>query len=1717
MPIRYLSGVNVDSNTLVVDAVNNRVGINTASPDYALDLGTSGTGNQIRARRIYANGTGTDSGYTLDNTLIFQGASNSFNITNPGSYPSVAFTINSSGNVGIGTTSPATNLDVNGSINIASGNNLTWGGAYGAGIPTIAAAGGGIYFYPAGSTSGATMRITNTGDVGIGTTAPTQLLSVAGNTDLGNSIGNVQASTYTTRLSGFALYYDASNRYGNYGVLLLNADSGWTSSSRRFMITNGYSANKLAIIRSVDSTTDPALGYGGSVTSGTVDFEINNAGAATFGSSVTASSLIKSGGTSAQYLMADGSVSTLTNPVTGTGTTNYVPKFTSSSAIGNSQIFDNGTNVGIGTASPFSKLEVAGNIKLGNTLDNTQRFIGRGDANSEASSNGGSIGFISSTTEDHLTFNTHKSGVSQGERMRITSTGDLLVGTTSSTYSGAGRGLIVVNGSTNSLFGWSVGGASKGYMYHEGTNAYLENSVSGGFFNLTQVGAGYFSFNTNSAERMRITSGGNVGIGTTAPGQKLQIDSPLRTEFYGTDSSSPADAMNIVGTGASRALGTGSALLFSVPANTDGTNTWAQARILGTGDNATNGSAEGAMFLQTRALYNPGVGGSWNWRTNMVLRASGNVGIGTTSPAATLQVSKGGVVFQITDTNKTANNSLWIQALSQTSWGIGTADNSASGTKITLTDGGNVGIGATAPVSKLQVNHSAAPSFNANGGANALTLVRTGGSGAEGTFGAGLVFSQPYLTDDASIGVGGIYGVKNNGNGTFGGGLAFFAQPNSASNMFEVMRITSAGNVGIGTTTPDSALDLGAASQGRALTWESYSNVFSAYSSGNLVLAQNFYGDTATDTYKTSLTASYGAAGILISGTAAGLNGVMRFYVDNAAAKTAGAAFTPTERMQISGNGAIKFSTYGAGTFTGTAAYNLGVDSSGNVIELPGGVVDGSGTANYVSKWTDANTIANSAIYNSTNYVAINTTTGTTFALDVFSNNAAYNSRFYQPSTSTADYVSILVSGAMTSAVGYLGAGGSTAGNASFQDAVVIGTQSNHRLVFNTNDAERMRLTAGGNFLIGTTTDSGYKLDVSGTGRFTSLLQVNGPSGEARTDLQGINLYNANNDYRISFDSQSGTKGFIRYNVDTAASSSHGHIFSAGDYNGSVTDLMLVRADGNVGIGTTAPVSALSVVGKTNLGNQASGFYVTPSTLHIASSTVSQISFEDYVVTAAIAIANNTFAFGHQNASPSYEFKHSNTYNGNYATTGTTFARFNPTTSYISAGNVGIGTTIPGSKLQVTATSNSATTVDNGITILNDSGVNNCLAGIRLSTYGDSDGGLYPKQFIGAIRDGDFGAGKGSIVFCNRDAADTSVVALSDEKMRILPSGNVGIGTTSPASNLEIEDATLAELYIDRTSAKKTSIGAGADGSYLGYDSTGYLEFATVTGARAAGYSSKVRITSAGNVGIGTTSPSYRLHAVVASAANADIFQAAMAGVSNGFSVQRVSSSFVYSMLDGGLGINNAAPTQALHVSGNVRVTGAYYDSNNEAGTSGQVLTSTGTGTDWKSLSEITGVDGTGTANYVAKWSDTDTITNSSITDNGSTVTATVDRLNMNKQAGIYVFSKAVGTSTTSDFFSISNSHGAQAFRVTFVCSSSGYSVAKTYEVVHGYGISPVYNKIVDTGAYSGNDFDVVFADSNNSNGTKATVTNNSTTNSGNIVATVFLGGGAEIITVTAL
>jgi hypothetical protein len=86
----------------------------------------------------------------------------------------------------------------------------------------------------------------------------------------------------------------------------------------------------------------------------------------------------------------------------------------------------------------------------------------------------------------------------------------------------------------------------------------------------------------------------------------------------------------------------------------------------------------------------------------------------------------------------------------------------------------------------------------------------------------------------------------------------------------------------------------------------------------------------------------------------------------------------------------------------------------------------------------------------------------TSFVLDVHSQNLTFNSRLFQPSSNTGAYCSLFVSGAMTSATGYFGIGGSAVGNTAFRDSVVIGSQSASPLVFNTSDFERMRITSDG-------------------------------------------------------------------------------------------------------------------------------------------------------------------------------------------------------------------------------------------------------------------------------------------------------------------------------------------------------------------------------------------------------------------------------------------------------------------------------------------------------------------------------------------------------------------------------------------------------------------------------------------------------------------------------
>jgi hypothetical protein len=96
------------------------------------------------------------------------------------------------------------------------------------------------------------------------------------------------------------------------------------------------------------------------------------------------------------------------------------------------------------------------------------------------------------------------------QRMILSSGGDLAIGTSTVSWAGANRRVVEINGTTQVLIGIKTGDVQRGYIYHDSTNLYTENSRSGGDWYLAQVGAGRMIFSTDGVERLRIDASGSV-------------------------------------------------------------------------------------------------------------------------------------------------------------------------------------------------------------------------------------------------------------------------------------------------------------------------------------------------------------------------------------------------------------------------------------------------------------------------------------------------------------------------------------------------------------------------------------------------------------------------------------------------------------------------------------------------------------------------------------------------------------------------------------------------------------------------------------------------------------------------------------------------------------------------------------------------------------------------------------------------------------------------------------------------------------------------------------------------------------------------------------------------------------------------------------------------------------------------------------------------------
>ena len=190
------AGLTVDTNTLSVDATNNRVGIGTTTPSYPLEINHTGantTALTLNDKNTVSNATGLYLRSTSEGRIsVGSGAALTF--ANNGGL-NEAMRIDSSGNVGIGTSSPqsdgnTTNLEVSSAFGarVLVANTDTNGRKYG-----FYSSNSGIFGLADYTASGTPTRmaIDSSGRVGIGTSSPSSLLHLS---SAGSTVLNVEAT-----------------------------------------------------------------------------------------------------------------------------------------------------------------------------------------------------------------------------------------------------------------------------------------------------------------------------------------------------------------------------------------------------------------------------------------------------------------------------------------------------------------------------------------------------------------------------------------------------------------------------------------------------------------------------------------------------------------------------------------------------------------------------------------------------------------------------------------------------------------------------------------------------------------------------------------------------------------------------------------------------------------------------------------------------------------------------------------------------------------------------------------------------------------------------------------------------------------------------------------------------------------------------------------------------------------------------------------------------------------------------------------------------------------------------------------------------------------------------------------------------------------------------------------------------------------------------------
>ena len=418
---------------------------------------------------------------------------------------------------------------------------------------------------------------------------------------------------------------------------------------------------------------------------------------------------------------------------------------------------------------------------------------------------------------------------------------------------------------------------------------------------------------SGNAERMRIDSAGNVGIGTTAPDTKLHVEGSVLIDAYN--------------------VGEDAGLFFR-----EGFLTTDQPSIT-VWDMTNSGASPDGLSINA----NDGI----RFRENggeVARFKDGSLGIGTTSPASQLDISSaststlrlsnsdggltedqitGEIIFYQDDDSGSADGITGrigmrsAKRLDGTNYygdvgdmgffvagsGNFTANTNAALEAMTIRAGGKVGIGTTAPEYKLDVqsgsirilptissNAGTAIRIGAGGNSNDITLLRIDGESS----------NNSGESDSGRYG----FSMKYMGSGNDTGNRYAMFMDNQAGTAIEAMSILQDGKVGIGDSTPATTLEVydGSDANIRVRGNSNYATTLEVTSSGCKLHMGDI--DSAEDSFLT-----FGAFSAINNLDTSGrdfhlygTNTTTGFYFDESAGKFGIGTTTPTHKLQVNGS-----------------------------------------------------------------------------------------------------------------------------------------------------------------------------------------------------------------------------------------------------------------------------------------------------------------------------------------------------------------------------------------------------------------------------------------------------------------------------------------------------------------------------------------------------------------------------------------------------------------------------------------------------------------------------------------------------------------------------------------------------------------------------------------------------------------------------------------------